>query len=50
MAAAGERTEIQAELVGLRAQRAQLIGELRGIVETHVRLLDDLEAAAPAAR
>ena len=50
MAAADERKEIQGELVGLRAQRAQLLGEMRGIVETHIRLLNDLEAEAPAAR
>ena len=49
MAAADERKEIQGELVGLRAQRAQLLGEMRGI-ETHIRLLNDLEAEAPAAR
>jgi hypothetical protein len=36
--------------VGLRAQRAQFLGELRGIVETHTRLLDDLDAMAPAAK
>jgi cell division initiation protein len=50
MAAADERKDIQGELVGLRAQRAQLLGEMRGIIETHIRLLDDLDAAAPAAR
>ena len=50
MAAADERKAIQAELVGLRSQRAQLLGEMRGIIETHIRLLDDLEAEAPAAR
>ncbi|MAY79591.1 MAG: hypothetical protein CL930_02300 [Deltaproteobacteria bacterium] len=50
MAAADERKEIQGELVGMRAQRHQLIGELRAIVETHIRLLDDLESETSAAR
>jgi cell division initiation protein len=50
MAAGDERKDIQVELVGLRAQRAQFLGELRGIVETHTRLLDDLDAMAPAAK
>lgn len=50
MAAADERKEIQGELVGMRAQRHQLIGELRAIVDTHIRLLDDLESETSAAR
>ena len=50
MAAADERKDIQGEIVGMRAQRHQLIGELRAIVETHIRLLDDLESEASAAR
>ena len=50
MAAADERKEIQGELVRLRSQKAQLLGEMRGIVDTHIRLLDDLESEANAAR
>ena len=50
MSASDERREIQAELIGMRAQRAQLISEIRAIVETHRRILDDLEREAPAAR
>ena len=50
MSASDERREIQAELIGMRAQRAQLISEIRAIVETHMRILDDLEREAPAAR
>ena len=50
MAAADERKDIQGEIVGMRAQRHQLMGELRAIVETHIRLLDDLESEASAAR
>ena len=49
MAAGDERKEIQAEIIGLKAQRAKFFGELRGIVETHIRLLDGLEVEAPAA-
>ena len=44
MAAGDEKRDIQAELVGLRSQKAQLFGEMRGIIETHIRLLDDLDA------
>jgi hypothetical protein len=50
MAAADERKDIQGELVRLRSQKAGLLGEMRGIVETHIRLLDDLDAQANAAR
>ena len=50
MAAADERKDIQGELVRLRSQKAQLLGEMRGIVDTHIRLLDDLESEANAAR
>jgi cell division initiation protein len=50
MAAGDERKEIQVEIVGMRAQRHQLMGELRAIVETHIRLLDDLESETSAAR
>jgi cell division initiation protein len=50
MAAADERKDIQGEIVGMRAQRHQLMCELRAIVETHIRLLDDLESEASAAR
>ena len=44
MAAGDEKRDIQAELVGLRSQKAQLFGEMRGIIETHIRLLDDLDS------
>jgi cell division initiation protein len=50
MAAGDEKREIQADLVGLRSQKAQLLGEMRGIVEMHIRLLDDLDSEANAAR
>ena len=50
MAASDERKDIQGELVGLRSQRAQFLGEMRGIVDTHIRLLDDLDAEANAGR
>jgi len=50
MAAADERKDIQGELVRLRSQKAQLLGEMRGIVDTHIRLLDDLDSEANAAR
>ena len=50
MAAGDEKRDIQAELVGLRSQKAQLMGEMRGIIETHIRLLDDLDAEGAAAR
>jgi cell division initiation protein len=50
MAAADERKDIQVELVGMMAQRAKFLGELRGIVDTHTRLLDDLDASVPAAK
>ena len=50
MAAGDEKKDLQAHLVGLRSQKAQLLGEMRGIIETHIRLLDDLDAEANAAR
>jgi cell division initiation protein len=50
MSASDERREIQGELVGMRSQRAHLMGELRGIIETHLQMLNDLEREAPAAR
>ena len=50
MAAGDEKREIQADLVGLRSQKAQLMGEMRGIVDMHIRLLDDLDSEANAAR
>jgi cell division initiation protein len=50
MAAGDEKREIQADLVGLRSQKAQLLGEMRGIVEMHIRLLDDLDSESNAAR
>ncbi len=50
MAAADERKDIQGELVRLRSQKAQMLGEMRGIVDTHIRLLDDLDSEANAAR
>jgi len=50
MAAADERKDIQGELVRLRSQKAHLLGEMRGIVDTHIRLLDDMESEANAAR
>jgi len=50
MAATDERREIQAEIVRIRGQRAQLTAELRAILETHGRLLGDMEQEVPAAR
>lgn len=50
MAATDERREIQAEIVRIRGQRAHLMAELRAILETHGRLLEDLEQEVPAAR
>jgi cell division initiation protein len=45
-----ERREMQAELVQIRGQRASLFGELRAIIDTHGRLLSDMDPAAPVAK
>ncbi len=50
MAAVEERREIQAEIIRIRGQRAGLLGELRAILDTHGRMLQDLEREAPAAK
>lgn len=49
-AAADERRELEAENLLLRTRRARLLGEMRGIVDAHVRLLDELDASPPSAR
>lgn len=43
LAANDEHRAIQADLVRLRAGRSRLSAELRAIVNTHARLLDDME-------
>ena len=53
MAANDERANLQEAIVRLRSGRAQLIAELRAVLDTHTKLLEDVDTngssiAAPA--
>jgi cell division initiation protein len=50
MASVEERREIQGEIIRIRSQRAGLLGEMRAIIDTHARLLQDLEQEASVAK
>ena len=50
MAASEERRELQADLVRLRSSRAKLLADLRGVLDSYVRVVSDMEQEAPAAR
>ncbi len=44
MAATDERANLQEHIVRLRSGRAQLVAELRAVLDTHAKLLEDVDS------
>ena len=45
-----ERRELQADIIRMRSTRARLLGDMRAMLETYNRVIDEIEFQAPAAR